>query len=263
MPESDTSVKEKPAAKKATVKKPAVKKAPAKKATGAAVAVKTEGLTVNRETLFQEGFLDLKSVQVDPKTPLSMDQLNAIAVPVSASERNARWWHGDLLVYAEDHYNELAYQLADARGQDPKYISQFRWVARVFPPNERMIPNEKKLGLTWTHHRTLATLWEKDKALGKKVAKDAIAKGMSVEDLKKAIKEATAIEVTGEKVESEAPAANTSTIMMSVSVPKEHAAGAKKIIDEIQKSTLVRLKSDGITATAANVSVKGAVDQEG
>lgn len=69
------------------------------------------------------------------------------------TERNIRWWCGDLIAYGERHYREESYQAIEAAtGYAAGTIANFAAVARAIPPSRR------RESLEFSHHAAVAGL---------------------------------------------------------------------------------------------------------
>ena len=116
-----------------------------------------------RGALFQEGCLDFTSIEGEIGGPVPMDELAPLANTIARNSRNAKFWYGDLLIYAKRHYVEEYSQLIDSLGHSPQEILDMERVATAFAPEDRMITTGEAPGLTWYHHRVSVPFFEKDK----------------------------------------------------------------------------------------------------
>jgi hypothetical protein len=62
------------------------------------------------------------------------------------------FWLGDAAVYGERHYGELAAQALEAAGRSADAMQRYIRVA------ERVPPERRREGLSWSHHREVAPL---------------------------------------------------------------------------------------------------------
>jgi hypothetical protein len=102
--------------------------------------------------------------------------------------RSNAWWLGDWANYGERNYLEEYSQALDAEEHRKELhtVQNYKWVADAIPPERR------RAELHWTHHEIVAAMTPDDQDIW---LQRAIDEDMSTRDLKKAIKDAQAIEV--------------------------------------------------------------------
>jgi hypothetical protein len=103
--------------------------------------------------LEQAGAVTPNSFDLDYTDHLSLERYEALLVLVGQVHGASKWWIGDLLLFGENAFGELASQASEALNLSPEGRQDCIRVARVFPPSRRA-PN-----LSWWHHRRLAVRW--------------------------------------------------------------------------------------------------------
>lgn len=86
---------------------------------------------------------------------------------------------GDTLNYGNTAYGEKYSQAMDSTGHSYQALANYAWVARSVPHKVRVA------GLSWTHHRVVARLEEKEQASWLNLASTA---QMTIDDLSGAIR---------------------------------------------------------------------------
>ncbi len=66
---------------------------------------------------------------------------------------------GDAIIFADEHYGELAAQMFESAGFSSSYLRDALWMARKFKPGERRIDD----GLSFSHHKVVASLSPADR----------------------------------------------------------------------------------------------------
>ena len=124
-----------------------------------------------------------RAVKADPDTsPIPFEQVvsDAWETWVRQGETLAHtidtlpWVVGDWVVAGEDSFGERASQHFQDLAMAPERMSNYAWVARVFPPSSRVE------GLRWSHFRAVAALPEPERATWLEKAK---VEGMTVRAL--------------------------------------------------------------------------------
>jgi hypothetical protein len=91
-----------------------------------------------------------------PPADLTFEEWRSAMHTLQAMDRSVKWWLGDLILFGEAAYGEMASQeFPDAFSGSPFAESTMRaaaWVSAAFPRGTRVD------GLTWTHHRVVAEL---------------------------------------------------------------------------------------------------------
>jgi len=127
------------------------------------------------------------------------------------------WALGDLYLYAEDRFGEQAAQLVDASRLRPKTLQNFVYVCRRLPRPKRID------GLPFSHHAAAAACfgdpahpdWEE---AGAALLEDALAKGLTEDEVTERSQQIRGVEPQGEAVnfEKRAPADRVAWLVTKV-----------------------------------------------
>jgi len=83
---------------------------------------------------------------------LDMDTYESLARYLGALTDSVNWWLGDLFIYGDKLYGELAAQLIEATGRSPGSLQQCVRVSMAIAPGRR------HRELSWSHHRAVSHL---------------------------------------------------------------------------------------------------------
>lgn len=83
---------------------------------------------------------------------IDMDQYEALARYFGALNDSVNWWLGDLYIYGDQLYGEMAAQLIEASGRSPSSLQQCVRVSMAVPAKRR------RRELSWSHHREVSHL---------------------------------------------------------------------------------------------------------
>lgn len=83
---------------------------------------------------------------------LSFEQWLAIGEQLQIAHRSILWWIGDFLAYGEKRFGEEYAQAVENLGHSTETIRVAKWVS------ERVDPKRRRAGLSWSHHREVASL---------------------------------------------------------------------------------------------------------
>lgn len=96
---------------------------------------------------------------------LTLDEWGQAGVPFLEGAESSRWWIGDWLVYAINHFElddngnpdpqggaRVRQKITEVCRLDWQSIKACRWVAKAFEPSRR------RAALSWTHHLTVAKM---------------------------------------------------------------------------------------------------------
>lgn len=103
-------------------------------------------------------YLDLPGVRfvgshIEIEEGLPFRSWQSLAHFLLTTERNIRWWCGDLIAYGERHYREESYQAIEAAtGYAASTIANFAAVARAIPASRR------RERLDFSHHAAVTAL---------------------------------------------------------------------------------------------------------
>ncbi len=119
------------------------------------------------------------------KAPQGMDFVRwaEIGQKFQLMSGSLNWWIGDWLNEGERRYGETYTQAIELTGHKLEYLKNCKWVSSVVRTSTRVDV------LTWTHHRYVAHLPEKEQKLWLKHAAD---NGLSSAALKQALEDANA-----------------------------------------------------------------------
>lgn len=98
-------------------------------------------------------------------TRMTFDDWTARVKNVAMMKRKLPFYIGDLVLYGEQTFGEKASQMLNDFGYTNEQLSNYRWVSKKFPPEERC-------DLPWSFHQAAAKLpkRERDKALSAALA---------------------------------------------------------------------------------------------
>lgn len=180
---------------------------------------------------------------------LTFDQWADVGDGIIAVTASARWWVGDWLLYAEQHYatnpdGELdSEKMAEIRrvgarkaNVDLDSIRQQRRVARVFPPERR------RAAVPWSLHLEVAAL-EADVA--DDLLAQAEAEGWSRRDMAAAVKRRAALDVD----EAPDPPVKPLRVGWRIVVDEAHRAEVEQLVEEHRAQILKQLARRKVTAT--------------
>lgn len=178
------------------------------------------GDTVDIGDLFQHNGLILPE-------GLSFDDWARVGPNLILMATGYRWWLGDWILYGETAFNEEAAQAIDPswlNEEDIRQIPNYAWVARAFPPSERV------LELSWTHHRIAAALGRKRDR--EKVLKMALEERLSTRKLQ-ALVDDIKIQRDGDKSDGEIEISSRATTTHRVTIAVTGSKTDTDLIDEI------------------------------
>ncbi|MDH5291786.1 MAG: hypothetical protein OEY41_17465 [Acidimicrobiia bacterium] len=217
-------------------------------------------LDIDREALFQEGYLALAAIA--PGEVVPMEALEELAGSVSTLSRNSPWWLGDLLVYAAQNYGDDWHQLVDNLGHTSAEIMDRVEVAETFAPKDRLTPTDRAPGLTWVQHRLFTKPYQ-DKALRnrtKKLMKKAADGGWDDEQIRIEVRQLTTVETTAKEDENGAGDESRSTVLtLAVRVSAENGAEAVALLDGMEKVLSDMLIEAGVPVSEVRHRVSGVV----
>lgn len=213
-----------------------------------------------REAVYQEGYLAL--AVVEDGQPVPMEALDQLATGISTASRNSAWWLGDLLAYAAEHYGDEWHQLVDNVGHTTGEIMDRVETATIFPAKDRLIPTADGPGLTWAQHRLFQKVYAdaSTRRKTKQLMKKAASSGWSDDDIRDAVRNLTAIEVSATEGEGGDEAEAKSTIFhLAVRVPASQGPEAMKLLEGMEKAAADPLINAGIQVTEVRHRISGVV----
>jgi hypothetical protein len=89
-------------------------------------------------------------------TDLPIDDWLELCSRLNQSITSYQFWLGDAINHGEDIYGEEHFQLFDHIEAEEGTLRNYAWVTRQIPPSMR------REGVTWTHHRELASVKDLD-----------------------------------------------------------------------------------------------------
>jgi hypothetical protein len=102
-------------------------------------------------SLEDAGWLSATALVIDRELPY--ERAESLAALIGRVGSAARFWAGDILIYAERMYGERAAQLSEALNFSEHARQDAVRVSLAIPPNRR------RPGLSWWHHRLCAARW--------------------------------------------------------------------------------------------------------
>ncbi len=106
----------------------------------------------------------------------SFDEWSALGRTLQQMEKSVMWWIGDWLRFGERKYGETYTQAVEATGYATETVRAAKWVAEQYPETVTRVT-----GLSWTHHREVASLPPADRA---EVLARAASEGLSTRETK-------------------------------------------------------------------------------
>jgi hypothetical protein len=111
------------------------------------IALRTDILA----TLEENGWISSTALVIDRELPY--EKAESLTVLIGRVGSAARFWAGDILVYAERLYGERAAQLSEALNFSEHSRQDAVRVSLAIPPSRR------RPTLSWWHHRLVAASW--------------------------------------------------------------------------------------------------------
>ena len=90
------------------------------------------------------------STSIEPPMGMGYEDWRIVLLRVRQLGDAFRWWYGQLVLFGEAHYGEIAAQAVSETGLDEETIMRYRTVA------ERIDERIRIRELSWSHHREVA-----------------------------------------------------------------------------------------------------------